>query len=104
MIRFYQAALILMIVALLSLGSCVREYGAVIPVQPTPGANAALYEQKCSGCHGLDQVNTAHEAMTMEDLKSLLMRMQAKPGSTISAEEIDEILKSFDARRISPLD
>jgi len=104
MTRFYQAALILMVVALLSLGSCVREYGAVIPVQPTPGANHALYEQKCSGCHGLDQVNTAHETMTMEELKNLLMRMQAKPGAEISSGEIEEILKAFDTKRLSPLD
>ena len=104
MSRFYHAALILFVFSLAGLGSCVREYGTVIPVQPTHKAGYALYEQKCSGCHGLKQVHIAHETMTEAELKDLLKQMQVKPGSDISAEEIEQILKSLGTKRISPLD
>lgn len=104
MIRFHHLAIILVALSLLGLGSCIREYGTVIPAQPTNAADHALYEQKCSCCHGLDQVHAAHETMTRSELEALLLRMQAKPGSDLSTEEIEQILKAFDAKRISPLD
>ena len=95
-------ALILCITALLFLGSCVRQYGSVIPAKETPEAAYALFERKCSSCHDLRRVHLAHDSVTGVQMIEIIKVMQAKPASEITEDQIEAIHDSMGSKRVRP--
>ncbi len=60
------------------------------PAVADKGEGKALFEQKCSVCHGLDRATTRTE--TKENWNSILKEMQEKKADWISDEEAARIL------------
>lgn len=67
---------------------------AVLPQQPAGyqlETVQALYENKCSQCHGLDEV-TEYEFTDVEDVEDVLTRMAEKPGFEADQQEMAWLL------------
>ena len=53
-------------------------------------ASKALFENRCSQCHGLNQADQV-DSYLPSNVQQMVMRMQHKPQSGISSEEAEEI-------------
>lgn len=81
-------------------GACSRPEPPKQEAPPAPAASAveegkALFEQKCSVCHGLDR-STAR-AETRERWKEIIQEMQGRKGNWISDAQAEKILEYLSA-------
>lgn len=55
----------------------------------------ALFRAKCASCHDIARVEEAHASMTREELRRVIERMQAMPGSAIEPDQIGPLLEEI---------
>ena len=52
----------------------------------------AMFKAKCAACHDLARVEEAHAAMSRDEMRKVIERMQAMPGSGIESTQVDRLL------------
>ncbi len=80
--------------ALLMIGCATGVKGTSEVTGDVTGAHPR-FEALCSKCHTLDRVDQAHQAMTQEQMRSIIDRMARKPESGIDLNEIDDIVREI---------
>ncbi|MDP8245622.1 MAG: hypothetical protein P9L94_16175 [Candidatus Hinthialibacter antarcticus] len=53
------------------------------------------FEEMCSKCHTLDRVHVAHNALSQQQMSSIVQRMSHKPGSNIDPNSIEDIVSQI---------
>ena len=76
----------IVVLAIIALGILVACGGVASPqpTQPPSGDGAALLEQRCTACHGLDRVTSAQK--TAQEWEQTVTRMVGK-GANLNEDE-----------------
>ena len=97
--RLRNCALSLAFLAVMALAAACSKSEAPKPAAPPPvsatAEGKALFEQKCSVCHGLDRATARAE--TKEQWSSIIKSMQTKKADWISDEEAAKIAEFLSA-------
>lgn len=97
--RLRNGALSLAFLAVMALTAACSKSEAPKPAAPPPvsatAEGKALFEQKCSVCHGLDRATARAE--TREKWTSIIKDMQSKKGDWISDADGAKILEFLSA-------
>jgi hypothetical protein len=57
--------------------------------------DAAMFKEKCASCHDLARVEEAHAAMSRDDMRKVIERMQSMPDSGIESTDVDRLLNEI---------
>lgn len=52
----------------------------------------AMFKEMCASCHDLARVEEAHAGMSRDEMRRVIERMQAMPGSGIEPSQVDRLL------------
>jgi hypothetical protein len=60
-----------------------------------PDPHAGVFSQKCAKCHDLAKVDDAHSTKSDVEMVEIIKRMQQKPGSEITDEEVILLIEQY---------
>ena len=60
-----------------------------------PDPHAGIFTEKCARCHDMARVEEAHETKTKLEKEEILRRMQQKPDSDISVEDLGVLIERY---------
>ncbi|GAB4369485.1 MAG: hypothetical protein Kow00128_15720 [Deltaproteobacteria bacterium] len=100
MMRLRNGALFLAVFAVIGLAAACSKPEAPKKEAPPPAVSAveegkALFEQKCSVCHGVDRATARKE--TKEKWASIVKEMQSKKADWISDADAEKIVEFLSA-------
>lgn len=69
--------------------------GCATAQKPSEVAGHPNSKELCAQCHTIDRVERMHDAISQDDMRKIVERMQKKPGSGFDVHDIDDIVRQL---------